>query len=74
VNFEERGIIYSASSNAIYDSDNSVDPYFENYGGVGNSSYSQIITLDPSTTYYINSYVVDCNGVYYGNEIVYTTP
>ena len=74
VNFEERGVIYSTSSNVIYDGDNSVDPYFENFGGVGNSSYSQIITLNPSTTYYINSYVVDCNGVYYGNEIVFTTP
>ena len=74
VNFEERGVIYSTSSNVIYDGDNSVDPYFENFGGVGNSSYSQIITLNPSTTYYINSYVVDCNGVYYGNEIVFTAP
>ena len=73
--FEERGVLYSTTPSPTYDGDNSVDPYFENYCGTGNDSLcSQTITLNPSTTYYIRGYVKDCNSVYYGNTIPFTTP
>lgn len=73
--FEERGVLYSTTPSPTYDGDSSVDPFFENYCGTGNDSLcSQTITLNPSTTYYIRGYVKDCNGVYYGNTITFSTP
>ena len=74
VNFESKGVLFSTSPNAIYDGDPDVDPFFESFAASDNSSYSQSINLNPSTTYYIKSFVVGCNGVYYGNEIMFSTP
>jgi hypothetical protein len=30
--------------------------------------------LLPNTTYHYRAYAEDCNGVYYGNEMYFTTP
>ena len=65
---KRKGVCWSTSQNpTVYDnvSDN----------GYGNDDFiSYIFGLLPNTTYHYRAYAEDCNGIYYGNEMSFTTP
>ena len=43
--------------------------------GYGNDDFiSYMFGLLPNTTYHYRAYAEDCNGIYYGNEMSFTTP
>ena len=72
--FEKRGVVFSTSPNPIFDGDNSSDPFYEEKGGgVVSENINIYQNISPSTTYYVRAFVEDCNGVYYGNEVSFTT-
>ena len=72
--FEKRGVVFSTSPNPIFDGNNSSDPFYEEKGGgVVSENINIYQNINPSTTYYVRAFVEDCNGVYYGNEVSFTT-
>jgi hypothetical protein len=65
---KRKGVCWSTSPNPTVD-DNVSD------NGYGNDEFnSYIFGLLPNTTYHYRAYAEDCNGVYYGNEMYFTTP
>ena len=65
---KRKGVCWSTSPNPTVD-DNVSD------NGYGNDAFnSYIFGLLPNTTYHYRAYAEDCNGVYYGNEMDFTTP
>ena len=72
--FEKRGVVFSTSPSPTFDGDNSSEPFYEEKGG-GTTSENVNIYQNylPATTYYVRAFVEDCNGVYYGNEVSFTT-
>ena len=67
VKAQAKGVCWSTSPNPTI-----ADTFSEN--GNWNDDYdSYIYNLTPNTTYYVRAYIQDCNGVYYGNEISFTT-
>jgi len=67
VKAQAKGVCWSTSPNPTVE-----DTFSEN--GNWNDDYdSYIYNLTPNTTYYVRAYMQDCNGVYYGNEISFTT-
>ena len=65
---KRKGVCWSTSPNPTVD-DNISD------NGYGNDEFnSYIFGLLPNTTYHYRAYAEDCNGVYYGNEMDFTTP
>ena len=72
--FEKRGVIFSTSPNPTYDGDNTADPFYEQKGGgIASENINIYQNILPATTYYVRAFVEDCNGVYYGNEVSFTT-
>jgi hypothetical protein len=73
----ERGIIYSTSPNPILNAENKIIMG----GGVGlfdsTTSYSlrqSTLVLNPGTTYYVKSYVINQNNmITYGSQVTFTT-
>jgi hypothetical protein len=67
VKMQAKGVCWSSLPNPTVE-----DTFSEN--GNWNDDYDSFIyNLTPNTTYYVRAYVQDCNGVYYGNEISFTT-
>ena len=67
VKMQAKGVCWSTSPNPTIE-----DTFSEN--GNWNEDYeSYIYNLSPNTIYYVRSYVEDCNGVYYGNQISFTS-
>ena len=67
VKMKAKGVCWSTSPNPTI-----ADTFSEN--GNWNADYDSFIyNLTPNTTYYVRAYIEDCNGVYYGNEISFTT-
>ena len=67
VKMQAKGVCWSSFPNPTVE-----DTFSEN--GNWNDDYDSFIyNLTPNTTYYVRAYVQDCNGVYYGNEISFTT-
>ena len=67
VKAQAKGVCWSTSPNPTL-----ADTFSEN--GNWNEDYDSFIyNLTPNTTYYVRAYMQDCNGVYYGNEISFTT-
>ena len=67
VKAQAKGVCWST-----YPTPTIADTFSEN--GNWNDDYdSYIYNLTPNTTYYVRAYMQDCNGVYYGNEISFTT-
>jgi hypothetical protein len=65
---KRKGVCWSTSQNPTVD-DNISD------NGYGNDDFnSYIYDLLPNTTYHYRTYAEDCNGIYYGNEMSFTTP
>ena len=65
---KRKGVCWSTSPNPTVD-DNASD------NGYGNDDFnSYIFGLLPNTTYHYRAYAEDCNGIYYGNEMSFTTP
>jgi len=65
---KRKGVCWSTSPNPTVD-DNASD------NGYGNDDFnSYIFGLLPNTTYHYRTYAEDCNGIYYGNEMSFTTP
>ena len=67
VKMQAKGVCWSTSPNPTI-----ADTFSEN--GNWNDDYDSFIyNLTPNTTYHVRAYIQDCNGVYYGNEISFTT-
>jgi hypothetical protein len=67
VKAQAKGVCWSTSPTPTI-----ADTFSEN--GNWNDDYDSFIyNLTPNTTYYVRAYMQDCNGVYYGNEISFTT-
>ena len=67
VKMQAKGVCWSTSQNPTI-----TDTFSEN--GNWNANYDSFIyNLTPNTTYYVRAYAEDCNGVYYGNEISFTS-
>jgi hypothetical protein len=63
-----KGVCWSTAQNPTV-ADNLSD------NGFGNDNFeAYIFGLLPNTTYHYRAYAEDCNGVYYGNEMSFTTP
>ena len=72
--FEKRGVVFSTSPNPTFDGNNTSDPYHEEKGGgIASEDINIYQNILPATTYYVRSFVEDCNGIYYGNEVSFTT-
>ena len=72
--FEKRGVVFSTTPNPTYAGDNSADPFYEEKGGgVASENINIYRNILPATTYYVRAFVEDCNEVYYGNEVSFTT-
>ena len=67
---KSRGIVWSTSPSPSIDDVN--DFYSEN-GSLNGDYTSYMYNLQPDTTYYFRAYGEDCNGVFYGNELQFTT-
>jgi hypothetical protein len=67
---KSRGIVWSTSPSPSIDDVN--DFYSEN-GSLNGDYTSFLYNLQPNTTYYFRAYGEDCNGVFYGNELQFTT-
>ena len=67
---KSRGIVWSTSPSPSVDDVN--DFYSEN-GSLNGDYTSYMYNLQPNTTYYFRAYGEDCNGVFYGNELQFTT-
>lgn len=67
VKAQAKGVCWSTSPNPTI-----ADTFSEN--GNWNDDYDSFIyNLTPNTTYYVRAYMQDCNDVYYGNEISFTS-
>jgi hypothetical protein len=67
---KSRGIVWSTSANPTIDDVND----FSSENGSLNGPYdSYMYNLQPNTPYYFRAYGEDCNGVFYGNELEFTT-
>ena len=67
VKMQAKGVCWSTLPNPTVE-----DTFSEN--GNWNDDYDSFIyNLTPNTTYYVRAYAQDCNGVYYGNEISFTS-
>jgi len=63
----QRGVCWSTSSNPTLANNFTID-------GSGNGSFgSNILPLQPATTYYVRAYAVNAEGTGYGNEQIFTT-
>jgi uncharacterized protein (TIGR02145 family) len=63
----QRGVCWSTSSNPTLANNFTID-------GSGNGSFgSNILPLQPATTYYVRAYAVNAEGTAYGNEQIFTT-
>jgi hypothetical protein len=72
--FEKRGVVFSTSPSPTFDGDNSSAPFYEEKGrGITSENINIYRNIHPLTTYYVRAFVEDCNGVYYGNEVSFTT-
>lgn len=65
---KSRGVVWSTSPNPTIDND-----FFSENGSLNGSYDSYMYNLQPDTTYYYRAYGEDCNGVFYGNELQFTT-
>ena len=63
----QRGICWSTSPNPTITNNTT-----SNGSGIGNFT-SNMIGLSPSTTYYVRAYAINIVGVYYGNELTFST-
>ena len=73
-NVTQKGIVWNTSSNPTTSTNLGIT--YEGSGPTqGNSlSYtSQLTNLQLNTTYYVRAYLINGEGIYYGNEIVFTT-
>lgn len=66
-NITSVGICWSKSPRPTIDDENTIDDLNEN------TFNSQLIYLDPGTTYYVRAYAINEGGPGYGNEVVITT-
>jgi hypothetical protein len=67
VKMQAKGVCWSSLPNPT------VEVTFSENGNWNDDYDSFIYNLTPNTTYDVRAYVQDCNGVYYGNEISFTT-
>ena len=67
---KSRGIVWSTSPSPSIDD---VNDFFSENGSLNGSYDSYMYNLQPDTTYYFRAYGEDCNGVFYGNELQFTT-
>ena len=65
---KSRGVVWSTSPNPTIEND-----FFSENGSLNGSYDSYMYNLQPNTTYYFRAYGEDCNGVFYGNELQFTT-
>jgi hypothetical protein len=65
---KSRGVVWSTSPNPTIEND-----FFSENGSLNGSYDSYMYNLQPDTTYYFRAYGEDCNGVFYGNELQFTT-
>ena len=65
---KSRGVVWSISPNPTIEND-----FFSENGSLNGSYDSYMYNLQPNTTYYFRAYGEDCNGVFYGNELQFTT-
>ncbi|WP_299053809.1 hypothetical protein [uncultured Polaribacter sp.] len=65
---QRKGVCWSTSQNPTV-----TDAFSDN--GYGNDTFdAYVFGLLANTTYYYRAYAEDCNGIYYGNEMSFTTP
>ena len=67
---KSRGIVWSTSPSPSIDD---VNDFFSENGSLNGDYTSYMYNLLPDTTYYFRAYGEDCNGVFYGNELQFTT-
>ena len=67
-----RGLVWGTSPNPEVGNCSSNPECSEN-GSLNGSYDSYMYNLQPNTTYYYRAYGEDCNGVFYGNELQFTT-
>ena len=67
---KSRGIVWSTSPSPSIDD---VNDFFSENGSLNGDYTSYMYNLLPNTTYYFRAYGEDCNGVFYGNELQFTT-
>ena len=65
---KSRGVVWSTSPNPTIEND-----FFSENGSLNGPYDSYMYNLQPNTTYYFRAYGEDCNGVFYGNELEFTT-
>jgi len=65
---KSRGVVWGTSPNPTIEND-----FFSENGSLNGSYDSYMYNLQPDTTYYFRAYGEDCNGVFYGNELQFTT-
>ena len=67
VQMKSKGVCWSTNPNPTI-----ADTFSEN-GNFNDDYTSFIYNLSANTTYYVRAYVEDCNGFYYGDEILFNT-
>ena len=65
---KSRGVVWSTSPNPTIEND-----FFSENGSLNGPYDSYMYNLQPNTTYYFRAYGEDCKGVFYGNELEFTT-
>ena len=65
---KSRGVVWSTSPNPTIEND-----FFSENGSLNGSYDSYMYNLQADTKYYFRAYGEDCNGVFYGNELQFTT-
>ena len=65
---KSRGVVWSTSPNPTIEND-----FFSENGSLNGSYDSYMYNLQPDAKYYYRAYGEDCNGVFYGNELQFTT-
>ncbi|WP_438989577.1 hypothetical protein [Polaribacter sp.] len=65
---KSRGVVWGTSPNPKIEND-----FFSENGSLNGTYDSYMYNLKPNTTYYFRAYGEDCNGVFYGNELQFTT-
>jgi uncharacterized protein (TIGR02145 family) len=67
-NVSSRGVCWNTMANPTIGN-------FKTYDGTDTGAFiSNISALDPNTTYYVRAYVISNDGIFYGNEQVFSTP
>lgn len=64
------GLCYATTPNPTVA--NTVIPYYTNAGTLSNFT-STIYNLSSNTNYYVRAYTSNCAGIFYGNEVVFST-